>query len=151
MNTRFALPLVFAGAIALAGCGNTVGDRGLSGAGIGAAGGAVIGAMVGAPLAGAAIGAGAGRSITKPICAGDSSALNARQRDSLSTSVFAAESDHSLGALGRMRTTRRRNNRRETRIEVQSKNPNKTKNIFLLVRIWFWVLTLVCVVVCNFR
>ena len=60
MNTRIALPLVFAGAIALAGCGNTVGDRGLSGAGIGAAGGAVIGAMVGAPLAGAAIGAGAG-------------------------------------------------------------------------------------------
>lgn len=47
-------------ALALAGCGRTVGDRGLSGAGIGAAGGAVIGAMVGAPLAGAAIGAGAG-------------------------------------------------------------------------------------------
>ncbi len=60
MNTRIAIPLVFAGAIALAGCGNTVGDRGLSGAGIGAAGGAVIGALVGAPLAGAAIGAGAG-------------------------------------------------------------------------------------------
>ncbi|HVA11980.1 MAG TPA: hypothetical protein VNF99_01905 [Stellaceae bacterium] len=61
MDTRFALPIVLvASAIALAGCGNTVGDRGLSGAGIGAAGGAVIGAMVGAPLAGAAIGAGAG-------------------------------------------------------------------------------------------
>ncbi len=47
-------------AIALSGCGTTPGDRGLSGAGLGAAGGAVIGAMVGAPLAGAAIGAGAG-------------------------------------------------------------------------------------------
>ena len=47
-------------ALALSGCGTTVGDRGLSGAGIGAAGGAVIGAIVGAPLAGAAIGAGVG-------------------------------------------------------------------------------------------
>ena len=61
MNTRFALPVVVVvAAIGLAGCGDTVGDRGLSGAGIGAAGGAVIGAMVGAPLEGAAIGAGAG-------------------------------------------------------------------------------------------
>jgi len=51
--------VVIAG-LALAGCGTTVGDRGLSGAGIGAASGAVIGAIVGAPLAGAAIGAGAG-------------------------------------------------------------------------------------------
>lgn len=59
MNTRIAIPLV-AIAIGLAGCGTTTGDRGLSGAGIGAAGGAVVGAMVGAPLAGAAIGAGAG-------------------------------------------------------------------------------------------
>jgi osmotically inducible lipoprotein OsmB len=59
MNTRIAIPLV-AMAIGLAGCGTNPGDRGLSGAGIGAAGGAVIGAMVGAPLAGAAIGAGAG-------------------------------------------------------------------------------------------
>lgn len=60
MSTRFVFPVVVAAAIALAGCGETVGDRGLSGAGIGAAGGAVVGAMVGAPLAGAAIGAGAG-------------------------------------------------------------------------------------------
>jgi osmotically inducible lipoprotein OsmB len=61
MRTKasLALPLVLA-AVALSGCGTTVGDRGLTGAGIGAAGGAVIGAMVGAPLAGAAIGAGAG-------------------------------------------------------------------------------------------
>jgi uncharacterized membrane protein len=51
---------VLAAALAVAGCGTTTGDRGLSGAGIGAATGAVVGAMVGAPLVGAAIGAGAG-------------------------------------------------------------------------------------------
>jgi uncharacterized membrane protein len=62
MSTRIAFPLIII-AVALAGCGNTVGDRGLSGAGIGAAGGAVIGAMVGAPLVGAAIGAGAGATV----------------------------------------------------------------------------------------
>jgi len=48
------------GLLALAGCGTSTGDRGLSGAGIGAAVGAVGGALVGAPLAGAAIGAGVG-------------------------------------------------------------------------------------------
>ena len=48
-------------ALALSGCGTTPGDRGLSGAGIGAAGGAVAGALLGGPvLAAAAIGAGAG-------------------------------------------------------------------------------------------
>ena len=52
--------IVLVAALILAGCGTTVGDRGLSGAGIGAASGAVIGAMVGNPLVGAAIGAGAG-------------------------------------------------------------------------------------------
>lgn len=61
MNTRFGLPVVLVvSALLLSGCGESVGDRGLSGAGIGAAGGAVVGALVGAPLAGAAIGAGAG-------------------------------------------------------------------------------------------
>jgi osmotically inducible lipoprotein OsmB len=60
MKARFGFPILFVAAVALSGCGETVGDRGLSGAGIGAAGGAVIGAMVGNPLAGAAIGAGAG-------------------------------------------------------------------------------------------
>jgi len=55
-----AIISLFLAMLALSGCGETVGDRGLTGAGIGAAGGAVIGAMVGAPLAGAAIGAGAG-------------------------------------------------------------------------------------------
>jgi osmotically inducible lipoprotein OsmB len=48
------------GMLALAACGETTGDRGLSGAGIGGAAGAVGGALVGAPLAGAAIGAGVG-------------------------------------------------------------------------------------------
>lgn len=47
-------------ALTLSGCGTEIGDRGLSGAGLGAATGAVIGAIVGNPLAGAAIGAGAG-------------------------------------------------------------------------------------------
>jgi hypothetical protein len=51
---------VVAGMFVLAACGDTTGDRGLSGAGIGAAGGAVLGAIVGDPLAGAAIGAGVG-------------------------------------------------------------------------------------------
>jgi len=48
------------GLFALAACGQSTGDRALSGAGIGAAAGAVGGALVGAPLAGAAIGAGVG-------------------------------------------------------------------------------------------
>jgi len=55
--------------IALAGCGETTGDRALSGGGIGAGLGAVTGLMVGAPLEGAviggAIGAGAG-ALTTP-------------------------------------------------------------------------------------
>jgi osmotically inducible lipoprotein OsmB len=48
------------GMLALTACGESVGDRGLSGAGIGGAAGAVGGALVGAPLEGAAIGAGVG-------------------------------------------------------------------------------------------
>lgn len=44
----------------LAACGNTTGDRALSGAGIGAGAGAVGGALVGAPLEGAAIGGAVG-------------------------------------------------------------------------------------------
>jgi osmotically inducible lipoprotein OsmB len=46
--------------IALAGCGETTGDRAISGAGIGAGIGAIGGLMVGAPLQGAAIGAAVG-------------------------------------------------------------------------------------------
>jgi osmotically inducible lipoprotein OsmB len=53
--------------IALAGCGETTGDRALSGAGIGAGVGAIGGLMVGAPLQGAAIGAAAGTgALTSP-------------------------------------------------------------------------------------
>jgi osmotically inducible lipoprotein OsmB len=48
------------GMLVLTACGQSVGDRGLSGAGIGGAAGAVGGALVGAPLEGAAIGAGVG-------------------------------------------------------------------------------------------
>jgi osmotically inducible lipoprotein OsmB len=59
---RSIIAIALAG-MTLAGCGTSVGDRGLSGAGIGAATGAVAGALVGAPLAGAAIGAGAGAAI----------------------------------------------------------------------------------------
>lgn len=50
--------------VALAGCGESKGDRALSGAAIGAAGGAAGGALMGNPAAGAliggAVGAGAG-------------------------------------------------------------------------------------------
>lgn len=57
-----SLVLVSAAALALAACGSTREDRGLSGAGMGAAGGAAIGAFFGpgGALVGAAIGAGAG-------------------------------------------------------------------------------------------
>lgn len=68
MVSRIAILTVVAGLL-LSGCGTAPGDRGLSGAGIGAAGGAVVGALVGAPLAGAAIGAGVGAATgvaTKP-------------------------------------------------------------------------------------
>lgn len=43
--------------LALGACGQTVGDRALSGGAIGAGAGLVGGAIVGAPLAGAAVGA----------------------------------------------------------------------------------------------
>ena len=46
--------------LALGACGNSTGDRALSGAGIGAGVGAVGGLMVGAPLEGAAIGGAVG-------------------------------------------------------------------------------------------
>src|ERR1700722_4541313 len=59
---RSLIALALAG-VTLAACGTSTGDRGLSGAGIGAATGAVAGAMVGAPLEGAAIGAGTGAAV----------------------------------------------------------------------------------------
>ncbi|MEX2630717.1 MAG: hypothetical protein WD341_12330 [Tistlia sp.] len=47
--------------LALAACGNTAGERGLSGAGIGAAGGAAAGALTGgSPLTGAILGGAGG-------------------------------------------------------------------------------------------
>jgi len=56
-------------ALTLSGCGHTVPERTLSGAGIGAAAGAVIGAFAGAPATGAAVGAavgGATGALTRP-------------------------------------------------------------------------------------
>lgn len=46
--------------VALSACGNTTGDRALSGGGIGAGAGALGGLMVGAPLEGALIGGAVG-------------------------------------------------------------------------------------------
>jgi hypothetical protein len=63
MNARFASAALMVGALALSACGETTGDRALSGGAIGAGVGAVGGAMVGAPLAGAAIGAAAGAGV----------------------------------------------------------------------------------------
>ncbi len=50
-------------AVGLSACGNSTGDRALSGAGIGAAAGAVGGALVGSPGTGAAIGAAVGAGV----------------------------------------------------------------------------------------
>lgn len=60
--TRTAMTAGAAAALllALSGCGETVGERGLTGAGIGAGTGAVGGALVGAPATGALIGGAAG-------------------------------------------------------------------------------------------
>jgi osmotically inducible lipoprotein OsmB len=52
--------IVFCAALAVAACGSTKMDRGLSGAGIGAAGGALAGALVGSPVTGAVLGGAAG-------------------------------------------------------------------------------------------
>jgi len=68
MTRSIAVLLVLA-MLALGACGQTTGDRALSGAGIGAGLGLVGGLLAGAPLAGAliggAVGAGAG-AITTP-------------------------------------------------------------------------------------
>jgi osmotically inducible lipoprotein OsmB len=64
MNRTLLVPALFVAAIALGACGNTTGDRAMSGGGIGAGVGALGGWMVGAPIEGAliggAVGAGAG-------------------------------------------------------------------------------------------
>jgi hypothetical protein len=59
---RFVLPAaLLAATLALSACGSTTGDRGLSGAGIGAAAGTALGAVTGLGIIeGALIGAGAG-------------------------------------------------------------------------------------------
>ncbi|HEY4075688.1 MAG TPA: YMGG-like glycine zipper-containing protein [Rhizomicrobium sp.] len=57
------LVLGFAALLAVAGCGDSPGDRALSGGMIGAAGGAAIGAAAGNPVAGAAVGAVAGAAV----------------------------------------------------------------------------------------
>lgn len=49
--------------LALAACGNTPGDRALSGAGIGAATGAVGGALLGSPVTGAVVGGAVGAGV----------------------------------------------------------------------------------------
>ena len=58
--------LVFLGVmtlLGLAGCGETTGERALSGGAIGAGGGAIAGAAMGNPLAGAAVGGMAGAGV----------------------------------------------------------------------------------------
>jgi osmotically inducible lipoprotein OsmB len=59
MPARMGL-IASAMALALAACGNSPGDRAISGGAIGAGAGAVGGALLGAPLAGAALGGAAG-------------------------------------------------------------------------------------------
>ena len=55
--SRFALVAVCAAvALGIAGCGNTTGERALTGGAIGAGGGALIGAAAGNPAAGAIVG-----------------------------------------------------------------------------------------------
>ena len=60
MTSRVTLVAGPLALLILAGCGNTAGERGVTGAAIGAGAGAVGGALVGAPAEGAAIGGAAG-------------------------------------------------------------------------------------------
>ena len=57
---RLTLVTTFFSLLALSACGNSTGDRALSGGGIGAGVGLVGGALVGAPLEGALIGGAVG-------------------------------------------------------------------------------------------
>jgi osmotically inducible lipoprotein OsmB len=61
-HQRIAVLVVVLG-VSLAGCGSSMTDRTLSGAGIGAGAGAIGGALLGSPLVGAAIGAAAGAGV----------------------------------------------------------------------------------------
>ncbi len=60
MKRTVVIALALSSALGLAACGNTTGDRALSGGALGAGAGAVGGALMGEPLAGAAIGGAAG-------------------------------------------------------------------------------------------
>lgn len=64
MNRKYLVPVFLVAAVALGACGNTTGDRAISGAGVGAGVGALGGLLLGAPIEGAliggAVGAGAG-------------------------------------------------------------------------------------------
>ena len=69
MKTKLAALIVLPLALMLSACGDTWGERALSGGGIGAGAGLAVGALVGWPLlapalAGAAIGAGIGAATT---------------------------------------------------------------------------------------
>jgi hypothetical protein len=50
-----AIPVLFAAALALAACGNTPGERALTGGGIGAGAGAAISGLAGGSLLGGAV------------------------------------------------------------------------------------------------
>jgi osmotically inducible lipoprotein OsmB len=62
-NKRLTIMLILAG-LALSGCGTTTGDRGLSGAAIGASAGAVGAALLGGPVALVALVSGAAGAVT---------------------------------------------------------------------------------------
>jgi hypothetical protein len=55
-----SIAAVFAIGVGLSACGNTQGDRALTGAGLGAGAGALGGALVGHPVGGALVGGAAG-------------------------------------------------------------------------------------------
>ncbi|HWI27162.1 MAG TPA: hypothetical protein VN668_09355 [Stellaceae bacterium] len=61
---KLATIALMLGALALAGCGTSTGDRGLSGAAIGAGAGAVGAAMLGGPIAAVALIGGAAGALT---------------------------------------------------------------------------------------
>ena len=69
MKTKLVALIVLPPALALSACGDTWGERALSGGGIGAGAGLAVGAIAGWPLlapalAGAAVGAGIGAATT---------------------------------------------------------------------------------------
>jgi peptidoglycan hydrolase-like protein with peptidoglycan-binding domain len=108
MKHVVCVPVLCAAMFALAGCGDTTGDRAVTGAGMGAAGGAIIGAItpmsVGTgALIGAAVGGAAGALTDKSqINLGDSpwskKSSSSAAAAPASSSVRAVQSD--LAALG---------------------------------------------------